>query len=73
MGSEAESADSVLDDFRRSHPDIPVRLQRVPWSAAHEKLLTRFRRGIVAFEETHAGGVNAILIVSVIERRLIAY
>jgi multiple sugar transport system substrate-binding protein len=40
MGSEATAAESVLAGFRLRHPDVPVRVQRVPWSAAHEKLLT---------------------------------
>ncbi len=42
MGSEAEAADAVLAGFRGQHPGIRVRVQRVPWSAAHEKLLTAF-------------------------------
>lgn len=42
MGSEAEVADALIDGFRREHPEIPVRVQRVPWSAAHEKLLTAY-------------------------------
>src|SRR6187402_2999463 len=41
MGAEAEIADGV----REAHPDIPVRVQQVPWSAAHEKLLTAFVGG----------------------------
>src|SRR5205085_10897946 len=45
MGSEAEVADSLIDGFRRTHPQIPVRVQRVPWSAAHEKLLTAYVGG----------------------------
>ena len=45
MGSEAEAADSVLSDFRERYPDVPVRVQRVPWSAAHEKLLTAYVGG----------------------------
>jgi len=45
MGSEAEAADALLGGFRELHPDIPVRVQRVPWSAAHEKLLTAFVGG----------------------------
>lgn len=40
MGSEAVAAEAVLEGFRRSNPDVAVRVQRVPWSAAHEKLLT---------------------------------
>jgi len=45
MGSEAEAADAVLQGFRERHPDIPVRVQRLPWSAAHEKLLTAYVGG----------------------------
>lgn len=45
MGSEAEAADAVLAGFREQHPEIPIRVQRVPWSAAHEKLLTAFVGG----------------------------
>jgi multiple sugar transport system substrate-binding protein len=40
MGSEAAAAEKVLEGFRRANPDVAVRVQRVPWSAAHEKLLT---------------------------------
>ena len=42
MGTEAEVADQLLDGFRAEHPTIPVRVQALPWSAAHEKLLTAF-------------------------------
>lgn len=45
MGSEADVADQMLAGFRQAHPDIPVRVQQVPWSAAHEKLLTAFVGG----------------------------
>ena len=45
MGSEAPLADAVLDGFRRANPDVPVRVQQVPWSAAHEKLLTAYVAG----------------------------
>jgi multiple sugar transport system substrate-binding protein len=45
MGSEAAAAETVLAGFRRQHPDVAVRVQRVPWSAAHEKLLTAFVGG----------------------------
>jgi len=40
MGSEGEVVETLLPEFRRRHPDIEVRVQRLPWSAAHEKLLT---------------------------------
>lgn len=42
MGAEAEVAESMVAGFREAHPDIEVRVQRVPWSAAHEKLLTAY-------------------------------
>ena len=42
MGAEAEVAEAMVADFREVHPDIEVRVQRVPWSAAHEKLLTAY-------------------------------
>ncbi|MFN2426073.1 MAG: sugar ABC transporter substrate-binding protein [Candidatus Binatia bacterium] len=45
MGSEAEAADAVLAGFRQQYPEIAVRVQRVPWSAAHEKLLTAYVGG----------------------------
>ncbi|HEY2774714.1 MAG TPA: extracellular solute-binding protein [Candidatus Binatia bacterium] len=45
MGSEAEVADSLLDGFRAAEPGIAVHVQRIPWSAAHEKLLTAYVAG----------------------------
>ncbi len=42
MGREAEVVTELLRDFEREHPDIKVRVQQVPWNAAHEKLLTAF-------------------------------
>ena len=40
MGSEGERVQSLLPAFERAHPGITVRVQQIPWSAAHEKLLT---------------------------------
>ena len=40
MGREGEVAKEVVDEFERLHPEIEVRVQQVPWSAAHEKLIT---------------------------------
>jgi len=45
MGAEAEAAEAVLAGFREQNPGIPVRVQKVPWSAAHEKLLTAYVGG----------------------------
>ncbi len=42
MGREGEVATELLADFRREHPRIQVRVDSLPWSAAHEKLLTAF-------------------------------
>ncbi|HJX22751.1 MAG TPA: sugar ABC transporter substrate-binding protein, partial [Steroidobacteraceae bacterium] len=32
----------LLPQFRALHPDIEVRIQQLPWTAAHQKLLTAF-------------------------------
>lgn len=42
MGREAEVVTELVADFERLHPDIDVRVQNIPWTAAHEKLLTAF-------------------------------
>jgi multiple sugar transport system substrate-binding protein len=42
MGREGEVVSELLPDFYREHPDIKVRVQQIPWSAAHEKLLTGY-------------------------------
>ena len=42
MGREAEVVSTLLREFEREHPGIRVELQQIPWTAAHEKLLTAF-------------------------------
>lgn len=42
MGSEGEVVAQLLPEFERRHPDIRVELQQLPFTAAHEKLLTAF-------------------------------
>ncbi len=42
MGREAEVVQPLLREFEREHPGIRVELQQIPWTAAHEKLLTAF-------------------------------
>ncbi|HKX42325.1 MAG TPA: sugar ABC transporter substrate-binding protein, partial [Burkholderiaceae bacterium] len=42
MGREAEVVTELLVPFRQRHPGIEVRLQQLPWTAAHEKLLTAY-------------------------------
>ena len=42
MGREGEVVTELVPDFERSHPGIRVEVQQLPWTAAHEKLLTAF-------------------------------
>jgi multiple sugar transport system substrate-binding protein len=45
MGREGEVVSQLLPGFAARHPDVAVRVQQIPWSAAHEKLLTAFVGG----------------------------
>jgi multiple sugar transport system substrate-binding protein len=42
MGREGEVVTELMPEFERLHPGIRVEVQQIPWSAAHEKLLTAF-------------------------------
>jgi multiple sugar transport system substrate-binding protein len=42
IGREGEVASRLLEQFAAQHPDIPVEIQKLPWTAAHEKLLTAY-------------------------------
>lgn len=42
FGREGEEVNKLVPEFERRHPDIRVEVQQVPWTAAHEKLLTAF-------------------------------
>jgi multiple sugar transport system substrate-binding protein len=42
MGREGEVIAQLLPQFRKLHPDIEVRIQQLPFTAAHQKLLTAF-------------------------------
>jgi len=42
MGAEGEVVAQMVPEFERENPGIKVRVQTMPWSAAHEKLLTSF-------------------------------
>jgi len=42
MGREGEVVVELIPEFERTHPAIRVEVQQLPWSAAHEKLLTAF-------------------------------
>ncbi len=40
FGREGEVVAELVRDFEREHPGVQIRVQQIPWSAAHEKLLT---------------------------------
>jgi multiple sugar transport system substrate-binding protein len=40
MGREGEVVQELVRDFELDHPEIRVVVQQIPWTAAHEKLLT---------------------------------
>jgi len=42
FGREGEVVRELVPEFERRHPDIRIEVQQVPWTAAHEKLLTAF-------------------------------
>lgn len=42
MGREAEVVGELVKDFEKQNPGIRVEVQNIPWTAAHEKLLTAF-------------------------------
>lgn len=42
MGQEGEQVGRLLTEFERGHPDIKVTVNSIPWSLAHEKLLTAY-------------------------------
>ncbi|HUQ20005.1 MAG TPA: sugar ABC transporter substrate-binding protein [Gemmatimonadaceae bacterium] len=42
MGREGEVVSQLITDFQKLHPGIKVQVQQIPWSAAHEKLLTAY-------------------------------
>jgi multiple sugar transport system substrate-binding protein len=42
FGAEGEHVAKMIPGFEARHPGIHVRVQMIPWNAAHEKLLTAF-------------------------------
>ncbi len=42
LGSEGELVANLIPEFERRNPGIHVVVQQIPWTAAHEKLLTAF-------------------------------
>jgi multiple sugar transport system substrate-binding protein len=42
MGREGEVVSELIPAFELEHPGIKVEVQQIPWTAAHEKLLTAY-------------------------------
>src|SRR2546423_3668073 len=42
MGREGEVLSQLTHGFEKEHPNIHVEVQQIPWTAAHEKLLTAY-------------------------------
>ena len=42
LGREGEDVRQLIPEFERQNPGIRVRVQQMPWTAAHEKLLTAY-------------------------------
>ena len=47
FGREGEVLEALLPEFERRNPGVRVRVQQIPWSAAHEKLLTAYAGGVM--------------------------
>lgn len=47
MGREGEVVQELVREFEAANPDVRVEVQQIPWSAAHEKLLTAYVGGAV--------------------------
>ncbi len=45
FGREGEAMQALLPPFEQAHPEIDVRVQQLPLSAAHQKLLTAYAGG----------------------------
>ncbi len=42
MGNEATNVPQILPEFERRNPGVRVEVQALPWTAAHQKLLTAY-------------------------------
>ena len=42
MGNEATNVPQILPEFERLNPGVTVEVQALPWTAAHQKLLTAY-------------------------------
>ncbi|BBL72001.1 sugar ABC transporter substrate-binding protein [Methylogaea oryzae] len=76
MGREGEVVQQLLPEFESAHPGIKVKVQQIPWSAAHEKLLTAYAGGnmpdVVQLGGTWLAEFVAIGALQPLDRRLAA-
>ena len=42
MGVEGENVVKLIPEFEKRNPGIKIKVQQIPWTAAHEKLITAF-------------------------------
>ncbi len=42
MGAEGDNIKTLIPDFERGYPEIKVKAQMIPWTAAQEKLITAY-------------------------------
>ncbi len=42
FGREGEEVRALVPEFERRNPDLKIQVEQVPWTAAHEKLLTAY-------------------------------
>ena len=42
LGAEADAVRTLARDFEHLHPGVTVEVQQIPWTAAHEKLITAY-------------------------------
>lgn len=40
LGHEGDAVKALVTQFEKNHPRIKIKVQQIPWSSAHEKLLT---------------------------------
>ncbi len=75
MGIEGETLTGFADTFTDRNPDVAVRVQALPWSAAHEKLLTAFAADdlpdIVALGNTWVPEFHALGALEPLNERLL--
>jgi multiple sugar transport system substrate-binding protein len=76
LGREGEVAAELFAAFERENPGIRVRVQQVPWTAAHEKLLTAHVGGalpdVAQLGNTWIAEFAAIGALEPLERRIAA-